>query len=145
MITTQWDSYLQERYENKPRWQVTLSDGRIVYQDDERQGMSSWKLLYHYLMENEDINIVSMFIGFRDNIFQLPNNADGYFFRNALLSCINEWEKHSFIVGVLTDATTITVNKYELPEMTFLGTETRNIEDAGESLILCKKKAQAFI
>jgi hypothetical protein len=145
MITTQWDAYLQERYENKSRWQVSLSNGMVVYQDDERNGESSWKLLRRYLLDNEDVYIIGMFVGFRDNIIQLPDNADGYFFRNALLSCINEWEKHSFIVGTLVDDSHISVSKYELPEMTFLGTELRHIDDAGESLILCKKKAQVSI
>lgn len=139
MVTTEFDAHLLERYESKPRWEVTLSDGRKVYQDDERQGDSSWKFLRKYLEVNPSLSIAKMFIGFRDNTYALPDNAEGYFFRNSVLSCWGAWEKHSFIVGILEDGL-VKVKKYELPELSFLGDEVRTIEDSGESLIICQKE-----
>lgn len=141
MITTQLDSDLIERYENKPRWEVTLSDGRTVYQDDERQGEASWKRLRLYLLDNPHLSISKMFIGVRDNTFSLPDNAEGYFFRNSILSCWGQWEKHSFVVGTL-QGSTIKVFKYELPELVLLGEEERSIEDAAESLIICTQRGK---
>ena len=138
MITTEFSPELQEVYECKPRWEVILSDGRTVYQGWDVG--ESWKALRLHLMENPEITITKMFIGFRDNTFSLPENADGYFFRCGILSCWGQWEKHSFIVGTLEwDKEEITVHKYDLPEMIFMGTEQRSIEDSHESLIICKK------
>ncbi len=151
MITTQWDEYLQERYENKPRWQVVLSNGQTVYQDDERYGESSWRLLRTWLLLNEGIQIVSMFVGFRDNVHSLPDNADGYFFRNSVMASFDKWEKHSFIIGTLShidvhgvNQPELTVWKYDLPEMICMGEEKREIDTAGESLILCKKNERVL-
>lgn len=131
MIRTEWGPDLQERYENKSRWQVTLSDGRTVYQVQD--GGEDWKELRNYLLENSSIYIVKMFVGFRDNCCPLPDNAEGYFLRLGLLATYG-WEKHSFIVGILKDGV-LELEKYETPEMTFLGKETRSIDGAGESLI----------
>lgn len=135
MIITQKDEFLEERWECKSRWEVVLSDGRTVYQDDERSNSISWKNLRNYLIENPDLRITKFYIGFRDNVFNLPENADGYYFRNSVLaSWGSEFEKHSFLAGYLKDGV-LRVYKYELPEMRFLGEEIRNIEDSGESLI----------
>ncbi len=138
-ITTQNDEYLKERWESKSRWHITLSDGTEVYQDDERAGRPSWLDLSDYLKEHPGLTIRSMYFGFRDNTVQLPDNADGYFFRYGLLASWGGFEKHSYIAGYLQDGV-LTVLKYELPEMAYLGTETRNIEDAGPSLIVCKNE-----
>ncbi len=135
LITTEWDDYLQERMELKSRWEVTLSNGVRVFQDDERQGRPSWIGLKEYLSLNPELHIVRMFMGFRDHIIVLPENCDGYFFRYALISCWGAWEKHSFIIGTLNDGV-LSVDKYELPEVVFMGTEIRSIDDAGESLIV---------
>lgn len=136
MITTELDDYLKERAELKSRWEVVLSDGRSVYQDDERHGEPSWKRLRRYLELYPLLSIVKMKFGFRDNTIQLPDYADGYFFRYSILSCWGAWEKHSFICGHLIDGI-LTVMKYELPEMQYLGSEVRPIDESGESLILC--------
>lgn len=136
MITTELDEYLRERAELKSRWEVTLSDGRTVYQDDERHGRPSWLNLRDYLKLYPLLNITKMYYGFRDNIVVLPDYADGYFFRYSIIASWGEWEKHSFICGTLM-GDTLTVQKHELPEMQFLGEEIRDIESAGESLILC--------
>ncbi len=134
MITTKWTPELQERIERVARWQVTLSDGRTVYQVDEDG--EDWKSLRKYLLENPEIHITKMFVGFRSNCIPLRDNAEGYFFRCSILATPG-WEKKSYIVGVVYDGALI-VNKYELPEMIDLGQERRDIEEAGESLIFCK-------
>ena len=39
MLTFNPDDFINERFESQPRWVVTLSDGRKVYQDDDRPGL----------------------------------------------------------------------------------------------------------
>ena len=141
-ITTKGDEYLRERWESKSRWHIILSDGTEVFQDDERAGRPSWLDLSDFLTENPSLTIRSMYFGFRDNTVQLPDNADGYFFRYGLLSSWGGFEKHSYLVGYLQDGV-LTVLKYELPEMTYLGTETRDMESAGQSLIICKREVSS--
>lgn len=135
LITTELDEHLRERCELKSRWEVTLSDGTKVYQDDERQGRPSWLNLKEYLTLHPTLAIAKMFMGFRDNVIILPDNAEGYFFTYGLLASWGEWEKHRFLVGTLKDKI-VTINSYELPEVGHLGEETRTLEECGEGLIV---------
>lgn len=125
--------YSQELYENHPRWQITLSDGRTVYQG--LDAGQSWKDLRNYLLENPQLKIVKMFIGFRDNTVALPDNAEGYFFRCSIIATYN-WSKRSYIIGILKDGV-LELDKWELPEMIYCQHEQRDPSTAEESLILC--------
>jgi len=124
----------RELWESKARWCVTLSNGLNVYRNDEQIGTSSWVLLRNFLLENPEIKIVKMFIGFRDNTVALPDNADGYYFRNSVIGSLSG-SKSSFLAGVLED-NVCKVGKWEIPEMQFIGNEIRPLEEAGESLIV---------
>jgi hypothetical protein len=123
---------LQELYENHPRWVVILNNGKMVRSNEFPS--ESWKELGLYVKENS-LKIESFCIAFRDNYIGFPVGADGYFFRCSILAT-HGWEKHSFIAGYLKDGI-LSVEKYELPELSYLGRETRDISSAGQSLILC--------
>ena len=122
----------QEVYENIPRWEVQLSDGRKVYQGFD--AAQSWKDLRKFLIENPSLKITALYAAFRDNYIIVKENADGYFFRCSILATYN-WSKLSFILGYITDGI-LTVEKWELPEMTFLGKENREFDLDDESVIL---------
>lgn len=121
----------QELWESKSRWEATLSNGETIYQDDS-DGFPSWILLGRYIKEN-NLKIVNLSFGFRDNTVQLKPNADGYFFRNMATGSIAGTQL-SFIIGILEDGV-CKVEKWEIPEMQYQGVEHRTIESAGESLI----------
>ena len=76
----------QELWESKSRWEASLSNGETIYQDDS-DGFPSWILLGRYIKEN-NLKIVNLSFGFRDNMVQLKPNADGYFFRNMATGSI---------------------------------------------------------
>lgn len=132
------DEYLSEYYENNTRWIVTLSDGRKVYQDDDRPGIepaSSWIRLGEYLKKNPELKIVGMSVGFRDNFIHLANDCDGYFFVKSVLGSTNFSDNiHFFIVGTLTNGQLWTT-MYAVPQMVSMTTEARNPLEAKESLI----------
>lgn len=122
-------------WESKPRWEATLSDGTVIYRNDEELRGSTWVAMRNYLLDNPHLKIVSFTFGFRDNLRSLPSNAKGYYFRNSIIGSLSG-SKSSFLVGFLEDGV-CKVEKWELPEMTFLNSEERPLEEAGESLILC--------
>lgn len=141
MLSFEQDQYIIDRYEDKVRWIVTLSDGRKVYQDDDRPGLSepvAWKRLRTFLQENENLSIVGMTIGFRDHIINIGDNADGYYFCNAILGEITTGLNLGFyICGTLKDGILMTT-MWKIPEIIPFETENRDPLKAGECLI-CQK------
>ena len=125
------DSYFAE---TNPRWEVELNNGETAYHDNEAP--SSWLRLRKYCQDN-NLWIVKMKFGFRNNVKSLPDNADGYFFcRSALGMC--GWEKttHYFIVGTLQNGS-LQVQYWKVPEMLDEQTEQRDPAKYSECLI-CK-------
>ena len=136
-VCKKMDNFLESYIEAKPRWEVVLNNGEKIYQDDDRPGVqpsSAWRRLYKYCAENE-LHIVEMMIGFRNNIHILPRNMDGYFFSKGSLGCFGSTKTLSlFIVGTLQN-NILKVTHWKVPEMLEQETEIRNIESAGECLI----------
>lgn len=114
-------------------WVVRLSDGTSVYQNDWEIRDSAWALLGEYLGERPTLAIERFTFGFRDNTRSLPEYAQGYYFRNSVVGSFSG-SKSSFLVGVL-EGDYCRVEKYEMPEMTYLAEEMRPISEAGISLI----------
>lgn len=123
----------REQWERYARWEVVLSDGTTVYRNDEEIGESAWVLLGEYLKDNPRLSITQFKFGFRDNYRTLKENAEGYFFRNSVVGSL-AGSQSSFLVGILQDGK-ILVEKWEIPEMLYQGTEERTIESANLSLI----------
>ena len=139
MLTFEPDDYINEIYESHPRWIVTLSDGRKVYQDDGRPGTqtSSWLRLRTFLDKNPEISIVSMTISFRDNILDVGNDAEGYFFVKSVLGSPNLSQRPTiemWVVGTYNNGE-LRTKRYTVPEMILVEEEIRDPLKAGECLI----------
>lgn len=140
MLTFNPDDFINERFESHPRWVVTLSDGRKVYQDDDRPGVtpnSAWIRLGIFLEKNPDLSIVDMTIGFRSHIVDVGKNAKGYFFSKSLMASAGTNEVMGFfVVGTLSEYG-LRIKKYLVPEIEQVEEEVRYPLE-GESLI-CQK------
>lgn len=138
MLTFTPDDFINERYESESRWIVTLSDGRKVYQDDDRPGVfpnSAWVRLGTFLENTPELSIVGMSIGFRDHIIQVGDNADGYYFvKSACGSPGSEVTLGFYVVGTLSNGI-LSVQSWKIPEIILTYEETRNPLEAGECLI----------
>jgi len=76
-VCLQPDDFLHE----KTYWFAELSNGEIVYQDDNRPGLepSAWVRLGKYVREN-DLRIVALSVRFRSHIERLPRDCAAYYF-----------------------------------------------------------------
>lgn len=136
-ICTTDDDYTREHM----RWVVELSNGLTVYQDDGRPGCypeSAWIRLKKYLSETEE-SIENMYLQFRSHIESpLPKHADGYFFSHCVAGVSFSHETIRFyLVGALQNNKLI-VQKWVVPEILLCETEERDIDKAGDCLIIRK-------
>lgn len=138
MLCTQPDSYINDRYESEPRWIIRLSNGDMVYQDDDRPGIypnSAWIRLRNFLQENPEIFIVGMTIGFRDNIVNVGDNAEGYFFVKSAFGTPSDTRTIGmWVVGTYND-NQLHTKRYIVPEMVLVEEEIRDPIKAGECFI----------
>ena len=136
-----WDEYMVNYAESNPIWIVILNNGETVYRDDGRPGLSvhnAWRRLYHYCEEN-NLYIVSMTIGFRDNRYALAANADGYYFSLGARGMFGgDKTTQLFFVGTLKDEVLL-VTCWQVPAMMQEESEVRSVEKCGECLIQKKK------
>lgn len=68
-------------------WEVILSNGLTVFQDDGRHGIpqhSAWIRLYNYVSEN-NVSINSFRVRFRTNSYNMPDKQRGYYFSKGFL------------------------------------------------------------
>ena len=116
----------QEFYENYPRWEAKLSNGIIVYSDNEYiNNLSDWDRLQKYCKQ-ESTTIIGFCFGFRDHIITLPENKKYYYFRRMVLASFSGIEKYYFVVGCGNEKS-IEVSKYAMPEVIFYEKEERDI------------------
>lgn len=120
------------------RWVVVLSDGRTVYQDDDRPGIeepSAWRRLKAYC-KDQDVYIVEMWLQFRSHrILVEPKNAQGYFFIKAAFGVWGSTNTyHAYIAGTMENGQ-INASKWTVPELVFLENQTRDVDLESPSLI----------
>ena len=138
-ICTEPDLYVAQMFEWGTVWVATLSDGSVVYQDDDREGVepeSAWIRLGMYCEENS-LHITSFTIQNGTNTVRIKEDADGYFFckgAGGFLFTSDGATYQSYIVGTLKDGL-LRVDVYNVPELTIHYSENRNPEEAGECLI----------
>lgn len=134
-ITTVYNEFISDLWEHRPRWEVVLSDGLKVYQDDGRLDVkkSSWQRLREYCIEY-NLHISSFKIGFRDNVKYLPPEKDGYFFRNMAKCFFGGGIKRHFVVGY-QENNIVKVSVFSVPEMVLDYEEEREIDLEDLSLI----------
>lgn len=89
MLCYELDEYILNK--DDPFWFITLTNGKTVFQDDERPGeepKSAWLRLREYLQENDDVDIESMHIRFRSNVRKVELSGDGLYFSKGLLGAV---------------------------------------------------------
>jgi hypothetical protein len=139
-VCTQDDEYVRER----PRWTVELSNGDVVYQDDDRPGVepaSAWLRLRSHLAAT-GLRIRAMWLQFRSNRVRVgPEYADGYFFANMAFGVLQfngrqEWRR-GFVVGVYSEPHgELWAYTFKVPELALLcHPERRDLDPADEKFI----------
>lgn len=135
-VSFEYDEYINQFWEDRPRWEVILSNGSKVYQDDNRPGttITAWERLRNYCINN-NLFIVSMKVAFRDNVKSLPENMEGYYFRR-MMKCFfgSNKSKESFIVGYQEDGV-VKVKIFSVPEIVLETEEERPVDLEDLSLI----------
>ena len=149
MLCFKEDSYIIDK--DDPYWIITLSEGRQVYQDDDRPGeeiSSAWLRLREYLIDNPQVDIEEMVVKFRSNRIRIELSGDGLYLCKGIIAQIGVQttvatqrpNRHYLIFGNVVDGKAH-VKKCNLPELNITDEhEVREIEEDSECVIWYKKK-----
>jgi len=117
MICTKKDDWLINQ--DSTLWICTLSDGTLVYQDDERPNIDppqAWFRLKHYI-ENSDLSIVRMELNFRSHTEIVGDNAEAFFFAKGILGSLSTNSlTHQYVAGTVIDGK-LTTTTWRVPEL----------------------------
>ncbi len=91
-----------ERYRGEPVWQVELSNGLTVYQNDSDECPSSWLSLKAHV-ETENLYLKNLILRFRDHTEVVADDREGYFFIKSVTGHITGWNQHFYVAGFLHD------------------------------------------
>jgi hypothetical protein len=134
LCTDEHDPFLDE----KAIWIAHLSNGKCVFQDDDRPGIneetlgfrdahSAWVRMFHYLVEHPEHHIELIRMKFRDHVIRLPHeNIAGYYFSRAAMG---QWGAPDTllynVMGVIRDPKQDYLQQlwYHLPTIEVLQTE----------------------
>ena len=143
-VCTQEDGYIQELMDTQTRWIADQSNGERVYQDDDRPGVeinSAWIRLGQYVKAN-NLAITHMRLQFRSHFINVNNGptdkVEGFFFsKSALGSPGMARTVDYYIAGTLRNGI-LETRRWQIPELELDadGVQIRNVETAGECLIL---------
>lgn len=131
---------------DKTIWVATLSNGIVVYQDDEKSGKDevvAWKRLYDYCAK-EQTDIISMYLKFRSNIKQMPSgeDVDGYYFSyGAHREFDEEITRMHYVCGTCHNGR-IESTWYTTPELTKTRTDSRKLseKDVSQKRLILKQE-----
>lgn len=140
MVSFEIDDFISNK--DSTIWIATLSDGRAVYQDDDRpehEEKRSWVRLQEYCKKN-NLFVKKMAIKFRSHTEHLPESEEGYFFRKGVLGSPAEKKTiHRYICGPIINGE-INVTVFRIPEIIIEETEIRKIEGNEDGIIWKKKR-----
>ena len=102
-------------------WEVTLSDGQKVYQDDGLPGLaipSAWIRLGNFIRDRADIAIARFGVYFRTNSYFLPDAKHAYYFSKGTLQGVGASSAlHYYVMGYLEQPDTIHTLWIKVPEL----------------------------
>ena len=137
MVSFELDSFITDK--DKTIWIATLSDGRVVYEDEYRPEYTehrAWIRLGQFCQEN-NLYVKKMAIKFRSHIEELEESSEGYFFRRGALGSHGASKKttrHFYLSGPIIDGI-ICVSKWLVPELILEESENREIEGNRDGII----------
>lgn len=135
MLSFELDSFIEDKDETI--WIATLSDGRKVYQDDNRpefEEKRAWVRLQEYCREN-NVYVRMMTIKFRSHQEDSEVSDEGIFFRKGVLG---NWGSAKtlqyYLIGPIREGK-IHVKKWRIPEIIIEEEEVRDIEGNEDGII----------
>ncbi len=135
MVSFELDSFILDK--DKTFWIALLSDGRSVYQDDDRpcyDEKRSWVRLQTYCKEN-NLFVKRIDIKFRGEFATNPESTEGYFMRKGV---IGDWGsskiRNFFVCGPIINGK-IHITKWQVPELLVEEREIRDIEGNEDGII----------
>jgi hypothetical protein len=149
MVSFEVDDFILDK--DKTYWSALLSDGRWVYQDDDRPGEEeprSWVRLMKFCEENE-LYVKQMRIRFRSHEETMPAGDEGYFCRNRVLSAYGDPTGRtysSYALGPIVNGK-IHVQVWQIPEIIpdeLEPSSVRNIE-GNEEAIIWNKQGNSYL
>lgn len=135
-ISTEIDSFIDDKDETI--WICTLSNGLIVYQDDDRPDHepSAWLRLKEYCKQN-NCHVISMKFKFRSHIEHIGDGSEGFFFcRGAMYGIGMKKTEYRYIGGLIKNGK-LTTYKFIVPELVLIETENRDIILSEKFIIPC--------
>lgn len=140
MVSFELDSFIIDK--DKTFWSALLSNGKWVYQDDDRPGETeprAWVRVKQYCEEN-DLYVTQMRIRFRSHEEIMPSSTEGYFCRNRVLGAFGAGGQASFsgyALGPIID-NKLHIQIWQIPEIILdeiAPFEIRNIEGHEDAII----------
>lgn len=130
------DPFLEE----KTYWVITLSDGTVIYQDDNKPNIeesSAWIRLGHYIRAT-NLYIVKFHLQFRDHIVRFPSNKIGYYFSHGALGAIGVPTVHFAVVGNVDQRSQeyITCQWFHVPALELTRINKKLLKDVKEPQII---------
>ena len=149
MVSFELDDFIRDK--DKTYWSALLSDGRWVYQDDDRPGEAeprAWVRLQQFCNDN-DLFVTQMKIRFRSHEETVPSSTEGYFCRNRVLSCFSDSKSKTFAgysLGPIINGK-IHVETWNVPEIIRCELEPVDIRDiaGNEDAIIWNKKSDSYL
>lgn len=135
MVSFEVDSFIEDKDETI--WIATLSDGRKVYQDDDRPEHTerrAWVRLQEFCKKN-NLYVVSMTVKFRSHQEDTKKSSEGYFFRKGILGSFGSDKSIRFYLTGPIIGNKIHVTKWRVPEIIIEEEEIRDIEGNEDGII----------
>lgn len=128
------DSYILDQ--DTTYWKAQLSNGEVVYQDDNRPGKkprSAWLRLKKYCKKKK-IYPTDMWIIFRSHTEYCGHSDIGFFFSLGVLGSPGMPTEHRFVCGPVINGK-IHIKVWRIPEIIEQESELRNIEGNEDKII----------
>lgn len=134
MIATEFDSFIDDK--DKTYWKAKLSDGTVVYEDDDRPEYaqkSAWLRLKEYCTIN-NLFVQDMWIVFRSHTEYCGHSDIGFFFTKGALGSPATRTEYRYICGPIIEDR-IHTKVWRVPEVIEVESEIRPIEGNEEKII----------
>lgn len=133
MIATVLDSFILDK--DKTFWRVELSDGTMVFQDDNRPDYEepiAWYRLKAYC-EERSLFVRQMWLTFRSHTEYIGESDTGFFFSFGLLAYPN-YTEHRYVCGPIIN-NEIHATIWKVPELLKVEEDIRPIQGYEEKCI----------